>query len=128
MWPDGSAPTNWQNTPLMVDGLLYMSSGVGAVVALDAATGKVVWFDVPPHDDGQSASARGIHARRRVLGERKRLPDFRDERPEPDRAEREDRQALFGLGHQRHDRSGEGRLRPRRHHRLSQQQQPDCRS
>ena len=48
VWPDASAPANWQNTPIMVDGLLYMSSGVGSVVALDAATGRVVWFDVPP--------------------------------------------------------------------------------
>jgi quinoprotein glucose dehydrogenase len=64
IWPDASAPTNWQNTPIMVDGLLYMSSGVGSVVALDAATGRVVWFDVPPHDEGKSplrgASTRGV--------------------------------------------------------------------
>src|SRR5215470_14578845 len=45
MFPDAQGPTNWQNTPVMVDGLLYMSSGVGVVVALDAVTGKVVWFD-----------------------------------------------------------------------------------
>src|SRR5215470_18754283 len=29
IWPDASAPANWQNTPIMVDGLLYISSGVG---------------------------------------------------------------------------------------------------
>ena len=86
----------------MVDGLLYMSSGVGTVVALDPATGKVVWFDVPPHDDGKAAAARGLHARRRVLEERKRLAHLRDERREPHRAQREDRQALSRLGHQRH--------------------------
>src|SRR6476620_4388235 len=64
IWPDASAPANWQNTPIMVDGLLYLSSGVGSVVALDAATGKVVWFDIPPHDDGKApprgASTRGV--------------------------------------------------------------------
>ena len=63
-YPDAAAPTNWQNTPIMVDGLLYMSSGVGTVVALDPATGKVVWFDVPPHDTGKPAprgsSTRGV--------------------------------------------------------------------
>src|SRR5205085_7876753 len=53
-YPEANAPGNWQNTPIMVDGLLYMSSGVGTVVALDPATGKVVWFDVPPHDEGRS--------------------------------------------------------------------------
>jgi len=64
IWPDANAPGNWQNTPLMVGGLLYMSSGVGTVVALDAATGKVVWFDIPPHDEGKPAprggSTRGV--------------------------------------------------------------------
>ena len=63
-WPGATAPNNWQNTPIMVDGLLYMSSGVGSVVALDAATGKVVWFDVPPHDEGRApprgSSTRGV--------------------------------------------------------------------
>jgi quinoprotein glucose dehydrogenase len=62
IWPDANAPTNWQNTPIMVDGLLYMHSGVGTVVALDAATGKVVWYDVPPHDEGKPP-ARGNSTR-----------------------------------------------------------------
>ena len=64
IWPDANASTNFQNTPIMVDGLLYMSSGVGSVVALDAATGKVVWFDVPPHEEGKqpprAGSTRGV--------------------------------------------------------------------
>ena len=58
-YPGANAPGNWQNTPLMVDGLLYMSSGVGTVVALDAATGKVVWFDVPPSVDGKGPARGG---------------------------------------------------------------------
>ena len=29
----------------MVGGLLYMSTGMGTVAALDAATGQVVWLD-----------------------------------------------------------------------------------
>jgi quinoprotein glucose dehydrogenase len=41
-------PNNHQNTPLMVGGLLYISSGLGIAAALDATTGKVVWFDQPP--------------------------------------------------------------------------------
>lgn len=45
-------PTNNnETTPLMVGGLLYYSSGVGGVVALDPATGKVVW-----HVDGPLAA------------------------------------------------------------------------
>ena len=36
-------PANNQTTPLMVGGLVYFSTGIGGVAALDAATGKVVW-------------------------------------------------------------------------------------
>src|SRR6185436_11010081 len=39
------APTNYQNTPLMVGGLVYMSTGMGTVAALNAGTGQVVWLD-----------------------------------------------------------------------------------
>src|SRR5436189_1292267 len=41
------APTNYQNTPLMIGGLLYISTGMGTVAALNAATGQVVWLDGP---------------------------------------------------------------------------------
>ena len=49
------APGNYQHTPLMVGGLLYMSTGLGVVAALDPATGRVVWFDRSPAapDGGQ---------------------------------------------------------------------------
>src|SRR5437870_11892923 len=46
------APTNYQHTPLMVGGLVYMITGYGSVAALDAATGKVVWFDTRPRNPG----------------------------------------------------------------------------
>ena len=36
-----------QNTPLMVDGRLYISTGLGTVAALDAITGAVLWHDLP---------------------------------------------------------------------------------
>ncbi len=39
----GPAPTNNETTPLMVGGLVYYSTGIGGVAALDAATGQVVW-------------------------------------------------------------------------------------
>ena len=39
------APAHSQNTPLMVDGLLYVSTGLGTVAALDATSGEVVWYD-----------------------------------------------------------------------------------
>ena len=39
------APRSSQNTPLMAGGLLYISTGLGSVAALDATTGEVVWYD-----------------------------------------------------------------------------------
>ena len=41
-------PNNYQNTPIMVGGLLYMMTGVLSVAALDAENGNVVWVDIPP--------------------------------------------------------------------------------
>src|SRR5262245_46953404 len=46
--PIGPPPTVNQTTPIMVGGLVYYSTGNGWVVALDAATGDVRWFDEPP--------------------------------------------------------------------------------
>lgn len=46
--PNAPVPINYAHTPLMVGGLLYMSTGYGTVAALEPATGKVVWFDAPP--------------------------------------------------------------------------------
>ena len=67
--PDGTrqgntidAPSGSQNTPLMADGLLFISTGFGAVAALDATTGELVWFDPPPQPEGDEAS-RGFATR-----------------------------------------------------------------
>ena len=43
-----AVPTNYQVTPLMVDGLLYATAGDGSVAALHPGTGAVVWTFVPP--------------------------------------------------------------------------------
>jgi quinoprotein glucose dehydrogenase len=64
LFPDAQGSQNWQNTPIMAGGLLYVSSAVGTIVALDPGTGKVVWFDRPPHQDGKppvrTGSTRGV--------------------------------------------------------------------
>ena len=52
------APRRSQNTPLMVGGLLYVSTGLGSIAALDAATGEVVWHDDPPPAGGNPV--RGV--------------------------------------------------------------------
>ena len=48
-----SASVAAQNTPLMADGRLYISTGLGTIAALDATTGEVVWHDLPPDRDGE---------------------------------------------------------------------------
>ncbi len=55
------APPVVQNTPLMADGRLYVSTALGTVAALDATTGEVVWFDALP--DGvtrRGRASRGV--------------------------------------------------------------------
>jgi quinoprotein glucose dehydrogenase len=52
--PNAPVPYNYENTPLMVDGLLYISTGYGTVAALNPETGAVVWFDSPVHVHEQS--------------------------------------------------------------------------
>jgi len=44
----------------MAGGLLYISTALGMVTALDATTGEVVWFDAPPAREGQT---RGVATR-----------------------------------------------------------------
>ena len=57
-WPGATVPNVSQNTPLMVGGLLYVSTAVGVAAALDRDTGKVVWFDVPPVRDGDRSQGQ----------------------------------------------------------------------
>jgi quinoprotein glucose dehydrogenase len=59
---DVAAPSASQNTPIMVDGLLYVMTGLGMVTALDATTGEVMWFDAPSAADGNQVE-RGFAAR-----------------------------------------------------------------
>ena len=57
--PGTQAPRAYQHTPLKVGGLLYMSTSLGTVAALNPTSGEVVWFDPPPPKDAGSAS-RGL--------------------------------------------------------------------
>ena len=52
-------PEAQTSAPLMVGGLLYMSTGFGTVAALNPATGSVVWFD-PPAEGEVGAPNRGL--------------------------------------------------------------------
>jgi quinoprotein glucose dehydrogenase len=57
----GTEPGTFQNTPLMIDGVLYVSTPYNRVVALDAASGVERWrYDPEPFKDGQPPNGTGF--------------------------------------------------------------------
>jgi len=54
---DVNVPANYEHTPLMADGLLYMSTGYGTVAALDPTTGRVVWAE---QREDRASDSRGL--------------------------------------------------------------------
>ena len=53
---DGKFPGTMQATPVVVDGVMFISSGGGRISAIDAATGTLKW----KHDTGLAGSYRGV--------------------------------------------------------------------
>ena len=85
----------WEATPLMVDGVLYVSTSLSQVAAIEAATGKTR-VDLRPGDvEGRHALQQRLRAsRRRLLGRRERSTHpVRLRRRLSDLLERRDRQA-----------------------------------
>jgi glucose dehydrogenase len=57
----GTRPGNFQNTPLMIDNVLYVSTPYNRVVALDAESGKELWsYDPKAYADGQPPNGTGF--------------------------------------------------------------------
>ena len=57
----GTRPGNFQNTPLMIDNVLYVSTQYNRVVALDAESGRQKWsFDPRAYADGQPPNGTGF--------------------------------------------------------------------
>ncbi len=52
-------PVGSQTTPLMAGGLLYFSTGLGSIAALEPTTGEVVW-NTGPSDDERVRQTRGV--------------------------------------------------------------------
>ena len=50
----------WQSTPLVVDGIMYVTQRPNDVLALDAVTGRVFWW----YRYANSRASRGRHFRR----------------------------------------------------------------
>jgi quinoprotein glucose dehydrogenase len=56
----GTTPGFFENTPLMIDGVLYVTTPYNSIAALDAETGKELWrFDGEAQKLGQILSASG---------------------------------------------------------------------
>ena len=56
----GTRPGAFQNTPLMIDGVLYVSTPYNQVAALDATSGKELWrYDPKTYEDGQPPNGTG---------------------------------------------------------------------
>ncbi|MGQ0735455.1 MAG: pyrroloquinoline quinone-dependent dehydrogenase [Acidobacteriota bacterium] len=57
----GTRPGTFQNTPLMIEDVLYVSTPYNRVVALDANTGHELWrYDPEPFKDGQPPNGTGF--------------------------------------------------------------------
>ncbi|MBV9506367.1 MAG: pyrroloquinoline quinone-dependent dehydrogenase [Acidobacteriia bacterium] len=58
--PYGTSPGFFENTPLMIDGVLYVTTPYNSIAALDAETGKELWrFDGEAYKLGQILSGSG---------------------------------------------------------------------
>ena len=55
---------NFHATPIMVDGVLYTSNGIGLIEAFNPGTGKTIWVEQPTADDKRpgppGTSTRGL--------------------------------------------------------------------
>src|SRR3954469_25477221 len=56
----GTRPGMFENTPLMIDNVLYLSTAYNKVVALKAETGELIWsYDPEAYKLGQPANGTG---------------------------------------------------------------------
>lgn len=57
----GTRPGAFQNTPLVIDGVMYLSTPYNQVVALDPTSGKELWrYDPKAYEDGQPPNGQGF--------------------------------------------------------------------
>ena len=58
----GMRPGGFENTPLMIDDVLYVSTSYHRLVALNAETGQQLWvFDPRTYEQGQPIAGTGSH-------------------------------------------------------------------
>ena len=92
----------YEATPLMIGGVLYISTSLSQVAAIDAATGKTVWvYDPKAYESGQPTNLGFVH---RVLptGPTVSRADIHwNQRCLSDRARRQNRPACLELWRER---------------------------
>ena len=66
----GAFGLSWETTPLVVDGVMYLTQRPNDVVALDARTGRVYWIYRYPTPPGHSACCGSNNRGVAVLGDR----------------------------------------------------------
>jgi quinohemoprotein ethanol dehydrogenase len=66
---DGKSPGSMQATPVVVDGVMFITSGGGSISAIDAAKGTLKW----KHETGMAGTYRGV-----AVGEGKVFSGRRD--------------------------------------------------
>ena len=59
---------SWQSTPLVVDGVMYLTQRPNDIVALDARTGRVFWVYRYPTPSGQRSCCRSNNRGVAILG------------------------------------------------------------
>ena len=68
-----TAPGFFESTPLMIDGVLYVTTPYNSIAALDAETGRELWrFDGEAYKLGQLLSAQRMEAARHGVLARRR--------------------------------------------------------
>ena len=61
VWDGGNLGRSWEITPLLIDGLLYISENqTGDIIALEPETGKEVWRRKAPVHVGRRIDRRGL--------------------------------------------------------------------
>src|SRR5882757_3035238 len=61
VWDGGNLGRSWEITPLLIDGLLYISeTQTGDIIALEPETGKEIWRHKPPVTAGWGIDRRGL--------------------------------------------------------------------
>ena len=115
--PDSIRPRSFKAIPVVIDGRMYVSTPLGQVAAIDAASGKPLWSYDPQSWEAGRAGEHGVSPPRSgdLAQGKEATSDDGHPRPAPDLARRHNRQARPRLRESRRtgDDQGSGPQGPR---------------